>query len=468
MATTELQADYLVIGAGAMGMAFVDTLIAETEASVIMVERRDRPGGHWNTAYPFVRLHQPSSFYGVNSEPLGTDRIDDHGWNQGLYELATGTEVVSYFDQLMTRTFIPSGRVQFFSNSNYIGDSTFVSAVSGETFTVTGDHKVVDATYMNVTVPSMRPPAYDVGEGVVCVPINDLPLVAAADRDYVVVGAGKTAMDAVLWLLANQCDPARIHWVMPRDSWILNRAFIQPGDAFVNNGIRFAIEPLKAAVDAADIDDFFERLEAAELMMRIDASVRPTMYRCATITTAELDQLRRVTQIVRLGRVTAIETDRIVMTEGSVPTTPTTIHVDCTADGLARRPEVPVFEGDRITLQAVRTCQQVFSAAFLAHLEAAYGSDAEKNALATPIPHPNTDLDYLRTQMQSGLNSFTWRQDPTLTQWLIDARLDAFSSIRGGDDQSPAMHEAMLEMAELGPLALQSMQRLIASSSDQP
>ena len=42
-------------------MAFTDTMITETEARVVMVDRGHQPGGHWTTAYPFVRLHQPSS-----------------------------------------------------------------------------------------------------------------------------------------------------------------------------------------------------------------------------------------------------------------------------------------------------------------------------------------------------------------------------------------------------------------------
>ena len=64
--------DYLLIGAGAMGMAFADTLIAETDATLTIVDKHPRPGGHWNIAYPFVTLHQPSSFYGVASRELGT------------------------------------------------------------------------------------------------------------------------------------------------------------------------------------------------------------------------------------------------------------------------------------------------------------------------------------------------------------------------------------------------------------
>ena len=75
MTQQELSADYLVIGSGAMGMAFTDVLMTESEATVVMVDQHHRPGGHWNDAYPFVRLHQPSAFYGVNSRKLGNDTI---------------------------------------------------------------------------------------------------------------------------------------------------------------------------------------------------------------------------------------------------------------------------------------------------------------------------------------------------------------------------------------------------------
>ena len=79
-----IEADYLVIGAGATGMAFVDTLVSETAATVVVVDRNHQPGGHWTTAYPFVRLHQPSAYYGVNSRPLGNDTIDATRLEQGL------------------------------------------------------------------------------------------------------------------------------------------------------------------------------------------------------------------------------------------------------------------------------------------------------------------------------------------------------------------------------------------------
>ncbi len=93
-----LQTDYLVVGGGASGLAFADTLVAEAEnVEVTVIDRRGAVGGHWLNAYPFVRLHTPSAYYGVNSLALGEDRIDRVGENAGYYERATGDEVCAHF-----------------------------------------------------------------------------------------------------------------------------------------------------------------------------------------------------------------------------------------------------------------------------------------------------------------------------------------------------------------------------------
>ena len=95
--------DYLIKGAGAMGMAFADIIFNESDLKFAIVDDRPSPGGHWNDSYPFVRLHQPSSFYGVNSTKLGQDKIDLSGKNAGLYELATKQEICSYYEEIMQK-----------------------------------------------------------------------------------------------------------------------------------------------------------------------------------------------------------------------------------------------------------------------------------------------------------------------------------------------------------------------------
>jgi cation diffusion facilitator CzcD-associated flavoprotein CzcO len=89
--------DYLIVGAGAAGLAFADTLVQETDAHITIVDRHAKPGGHWNDAYPFVALHQPSAFYGVNSLPLGTLRKDTAGRTRGTTSLRAARKCAAIF-----------------------------------------------------------------------------------------------------------------------------------------------------------------------------------------------------------------------------------------------------------------------------------------------------------------------------------------------------------------------------------
>ena len=443
-----------------MGMAFTDTLLSESDATIAIVDRHHRPGGHWNDAYPFVRLHQPSSFYGVNSRKLGSDTIDATGWNRGLYELATGSEVCAYFDQVMQQQFLPSGRVQFFPMCEYQGGRRFRSRVADNTWEVACE-KIVDATYMNVRVPSVTAPGYDVADGVACAPLNELPRIASDYERYVVVGAGKTGMDACLFLLAHGVDPDAISWIMPRDSWLLDRAHLQPRGAETLGIEHYFGRQVVEIAAAESLDDMFARLDASGMLLRLDPDVTPTMYRCATVTTLELEELRRIRDVVRLGRVKRIEERKIELEQGEIPTNPQTLHVDCSADGLETRPPTPVFAGEQITLQAVRVCQQVFSAALIGHVESAYDDEGTKNELCSPLPHPDTALDFVRTTLQNGAAQARWSRDPELLAWLHGSRLDGFS---GDGSRAPEGKEAVGQM-KAALEAAGKLQKFLAEAS---
>ncbi len=425
-----IEADYLVVGAGATAMAFVDTLITETAATVVIVDRYDQPGGHWTTAYPFVRLHQPSAYYGVNSRPLGNDTIDQHGWNEGFYELAGAGEICAYFDAVMRQQLLPTGRVSYFPMSEYAADGHF-RTLAGEDVGVDVRRRVVDSTYLGVVVPSMRPPPYQVAPEVDCIPPNALPKQSVRDR-YVIVGAGKTAFDSCLWLLRHGISPDRLTWVRPRDSWLLDRAAIQPGMSFARRVISDFSAQMRSVVRAESIDDLFDRLASAGCLLRIDEDAEPTMYRCAIVSEAELGQLRRIDDVVRMGHVKALEPGRMVLDDGTIATDPAALYVDCTGDGLGRRGEVPVFSPGRITLQPVRTCQPVFSAAVIAHVEATKPDDATKNAYCGPVPHPRVPLDWLTMTIAFNDNQLTWFGDAEMMAWLSGARLNVVSHLGTG------------------------------------
>ncbi len=322
--TDSITADYLIMGAGAAGMAFADSVLTETEATLVIVDRRDRPGGHWNDAYPFVRLHQPASFYGVNSAPLGSGTIDQIGLNAGFHALAAGTEVVSHYDQTMRQRFLPSGRVQYLPMSEVGDDRVVTSLLSGERCAVQA-RRFVDATHSRMRIPSTTPPAYAIAPGADCIPPNDLPRAAPAYDDFVVIGAGKTGMDACIWLLENGADPDRIRWIVPRDSWILDRANFQPGDDFFAAFCKSIADQAEAVALADSVEDVFSRLEAAGELRRLDPNVAPEAYHCAILSDREVAGLRRIEGVIRLGRVTAIDADEIRLEQGAISTGPSTL-----------------------------------------------------------------------------------------------------------------------------------------------
>lgn len=188
----------------------------------------------------------------------------------------------------MRRELLPSGQVQYFPACEYTEAGEARSLVSGERIDVRPE-TVVDATYSKVSVPSMKPPAYEVADGAWCVPPNDLTGLERAPAAYVVIGAGKTGMDVCLWLLENGVQPSDIRWVRPRDPWLLDRVNVQPGPEFADGTLGWVAAKREVAAQATSIDDLFERLETEGCLMRLDPEVRPTMYRCATVTRAERD-----------------------------------------------------------------------------------------------------------------------------------------------------------------------------------
>ncbi|MFE3769557.1 NAD(P)-binding protein [Streptomyces sp. NPDC059122] len=456
MNPTALEVDYLIVGAGAMGMAFADTLIAETDATVAIVDRYDQPGGHWTVAYPFVRLHQPSAYYGVNSRELGSGAVDQDGWNAGLHELASASEILAYFDQVMRRTLLPSGRVSYFPKSFYDGPDPqrpdiqrFHSLVSGADFEVTVKRRTVDATYMNVTVPAMVPPKYEVAPGVRLITPNQLPALQDRPSHYTVVGAGKTGIDACLWLLSRGTDPSDITWIMPRDSWLIDRAHTQPGESYLEK----EAARREAVAGAETVQELFARLEDSGLLLRLSPDNEPTAYRCATVARAELEQLRRIGDIVRHGRVRRIGENAIELDQATIPAQTGTLYIDCTADGLERRKTVPVFDQARITLQAVVPCQQVFSAALIAHVEASCTDDDTRNALCAPSQHPDSALDWIQFFGDIQERIVRWTADPALVEWLGTCRLLG----RRLPEISPEQRTALLPMFQAQKLKLEQL-----------
>lgn len=419
--TGALRADYLVVGAGATGMAFTDALIDHAGVRVALVDRRHSAGGHWLDAYPFVQLHQSSDFYGVASTPLGGGRVQQRGPESGLHERATVSEILAYYERVLRDRLLESGRVELFSNCEYVGDRQVVSCISGEKLEVPESCRIVDARYLSPDIPADTPPPFRVADGVHVIPVNDLAVLDHAPSQYVIVGSGKTATDACVWLLGRGVDPDEICWVRPRDPWMLNRDLVQP-DPAVFLGMAAGI--MQAAAAASSLDDLFLRLEDARIMLRIDRSVTPTMAKAPTLATWELGQLRSIEHVVRLGHIRSAEPRRLTLEEGSVAVEKDALVVHCAASGLQNPPLVPVWLPSAITLQPIRAGFPCFGAALVGYVEATRTDDEQKNRLCPPTPYGNTLADWAAMNVRGTRATASFGSEPDIKAWADEVALN--------------------------------------------
>ncbi|NHA66859.1 NAD(P)-binding protein [Phycicoccus flavus] len=450
--TRLVHATHLVVGAGAMGLAFVDALVDHGDARVVLVDRRPAPGGHWLNAYPFVRLHQASSFYGVASTPLGNGRLQTGGPEAGLHERASQPEILHYYERVLQRL-LDTGRVEFHPASEYVGDRTVVSRVSGTRLEVPGTCRVVDARYLAPHIPAETPPPFAVADGARVVPVNALADVREPPSRYVVVGSGKTATDACTWLLGHGVDPGAVTWVRPRDPWLLDRARVQPDP---ETFLAMAADVMEAAAASTTPEGLFARLEDAGVMLRLDARVTPTMARAPTIAAWEVEQLRRIEDVVRLGHVTAVERGRVVLAGGTVTVPDDALVVNCAADGSPHPPPVPVWQPDVVTLQAVRSGFPCFGAALIGYVEATRTDDATKNGLCPATPDAATLREWVTMTERGTRATRAFTAEPDVRDWADRTALNP-ARVPPGHLGSAALTEAQERLAAATGPALASL-----------
>lgn len=461
-----IDTDYLVVGAGASGLAFADALVAEADVEVTVIDRRAAPGGHWADAYPFVRLHTPSAYYGVGSLALGEDRVDERGENAGYYERATGEEVFEHFAEAAARL-ERTGRVRVLTGHEHLGaggDGERVrDSSTGALHEVSVRRRVVDARYLEGSIPATHAPPFEVAADARLVPVNDLPAAARSGCSYTVLGSGKTAADACTWLLENGVQPDRIRWVRPRDAWFYDRRHMQPLEQVgaIMEGLAIDAE---AAAQAADVEELFERLEDSGRMLRIDPAWPASMYRGTMLSARELASLRQIEDVVRLGRVRRIEAGRIVLEHGETGTGPDVLHVDCTALGLSNAPATPIFQPGRIVLQQVRLLSPCFNAALVGFVEARRDDDAEKNRLCPPNPYPSGVEDWPRQMHCTWTATERWSSEPDLSDWVAHSRLNLLRALPDHAAE-PSVQTALRGYLTHLPAAMERVGRLEGASA---
>jgi len=78
---------------------------------MLVIDKNHAAGGQWLTAYPFVKLHLPSTTYGVNSTPLEPVVNERHDTDHQ----ASRDEILAYFNGLVktwTAEYGPTGSVK--------------------------------------------------------------------------------------------------------------------------------------------------------------------------------------------------------------------------------------------------------------------------------------------------------------------------------------------------------------------
>jgi len=279
------------------------------------------------------------------------------------------------------------------------------------------------------------------------------------------LGAGKTAMDAAVWLLRNGAAPESIQWVMPRDSWLVNRLQTQPGLEFFSDSIGGEADKLAAFAESKSIEEVFLKLESLGQMLRIDPSHSPSMFHYATISTGEVELLRTIKRVIRKGRVQTIEHGAMVMDQGRIAMDPGTLYVDCTASAISSKSSEPVFQEHRILIQLLRAPLVALSAALTAYVEVHCADEAQKNQLCTPVPFPKNLAGYARATQVSMMNQFRWSQDKVLRQWMRNSRLDGFGKMVAELDKTDTDRQAILATLRANSMAaISNMPNLMAST----
>jgi hypothetical protein len=226
---------------------------------------------------------------------------------------------------------------------------------------------------MLTQVPFTNPPEYGISEDVNLVPLNKLVEIKTPYKRYVVIGAGKTGLDALLFLLDNNVSPEKIAWVVSNDCWYINRdLFGMNGKEDHKNFIGKFPMINGALLASKDINDAYKKSEEIGMFMRLDKNIWPTKMRAATVSRKEMEKISTVENIIRHGRIDRSESDKIIFQQGdTIPTDNETLHIDCSAAPWSKSAPVKkkIFDGNRIHLQAIQLPQPCTSAAMIGALE---------------------------------------------------------------------------------------------------
>ncbi|MFK7746228.1 MAG: SidA/IucD/PvdA family monooxygenase [Roseobacter sp.] len=206
-AMSSITCDLCVIGAGVAGLnaLFVATEYLPKDAKVVLVDKNEKPGGMWTSAYDYVRLHQP--------HPMFTAGDLKWQWSKPPEYLASRDEVQSHMsyclDEVRKRVDLTVLYGHEYRNmSEYEAEQgprarITCSSVEGEVAIDTT--RAIDAIGYNIRPND--PFSFSSAEVLPTTPeMLSTDGTLESDTDVFVVGGGKTAMDTILAVLRHNPD----------------------------------------------------------------------------------------------------------------------------------------------------------------------------------------------------------------------------------------------------------------------
>ena len=76
-------------------------------------------------------------------------------------------------------------------------------------------------------------------------------------ENFLIVGGGKTGIDAVLYLMDHGVDPDKLMWIVPNDAWFFNRSRLAVDD---ENIVRYTKEWTLSMIEGETWQDVYLRL----------------------------------------------------------------------------------------------------------------------------------------------------------------------------------------------------------------
>ena len=191
-------------------------------------------------------------------------------------------------------------------------------------------------------------------------------------------------------------------------------------------------------------------------MLRIDRSMTPTMAKTPTLAEWELELLRTVEDVVRLGRIRSVSRGRLDLDDGSVRVAENAVVVHCAADGLKNPPVVPVWRPADITIQPIRAGFPCFGAALVGYVEAARHDDAEKNRVCSPSQYGNSLEQWASMNLLGTRNAQAFSAEPDIKEWANGVALNP-ARVPAGRPGSPALDDARERLVRFTAPALERL-----------